>query len=112
MPPGRNELTLANLHAAPSTSVKPSRIANSPVVFECRLLGALSLNSDQAVIFGEIITAFVSDDLVLDAARGIVDAPKLDLFGAMHAGALVLLNRRSVRNDSPTWAQWIDEGKV
>jgi hypothetical protein len=41
---------------------------DSPVAFECRLLNALSFNSDRAVILGEVSTAIVSDDLVLDAA--------------------------------------------
>jgi flavin reductase (DIM6/NTAB) family NADH-FMN oxidoreductase RutF len=111
-PPGTNELTLANLQVAPSTAVTPPRIANSPVAFECRLLSALSFNSNQAVIFGEIITAFVSDDLVLDAAHGIVDAPKLDLFGAMHAARWYCSTADRFEMIRPTWAQWRDEGKV
>jgi flavin reductase (DIM6/NTAB) family NADH-FMN oxidoreductase RutF len=111
-PTGRNELTLANLQSAPSTSVKPPRIGNSPVAFECRLLSALSFNSNQAVIFGEIITAFVSDDLVLDAVHGIVDAPKLDLFGAMHAARWYCSTADRFEMIRPTWAQWRDEGKV
>jgi flavin reductase (DIM6/NTAB) family NADH-FMN oxidoreductase RutF len=111
-PPGRNELTLADLESTPSKSVNPPRIANSPVAFECRLLNALSFNSDQAVIFGEVITAFVSDDFVLDAAHGIVDAPKLDLFGAMHAARWYCTTADRFEMVRPTWAQWGDEGKV
>ena len=99
-PPGKNELTLAGLDAIPSTSVKPPRIATSPVAFECRMLTSLSFNSDQAVIFGEVITAIVSEHLVLDAARGIVDTPKLDLFGAMHAA---LVSRWCARHGSNGW---------
>jgi flavin reductase (DIM6/NTAB) family NADH-FMN oxidoreductase RutF len=99
-PPGTNELKLADLEVAPSASVKPPRVANSPVAFECRLLNALSFNSDQAIMFGEVITAIVSDDLVLDVARAIVDAPKLDLFGAMHAARWYCSIARSVRNDT------------
>jgi len=111
-PPGRNELTLADLECASSASVKPPRIATSPAAFECRLLNALSFNSDQAVIFGEVITAFVSDDFVLDAAHGIVDAPKLDLFGAMHAARWYCSTADRFEMIRPTWKQWVDEGKV
>jgi flavin reductase (DIM6/NTAB) family NADH-FMN oxidoreductase RutF len=111
-PPGRNELKLADLQTTPSASVKPPRVAASPVAFECRLLSALSFNSEQAVIFGEVITAFVSDHLVLDAAHGIVDAPKLDLFGAMHAARWYCSTSDRFEMVRPTWAQWIDEGKV
>jgi flavin reductase (DIM6/NTAB) family NADH-FMN oxidoreductase RutF len=111
-PPGTNELTLAKLETAPSTSVKPPRIATSPIAFECRLLTALSFNADQAVIFGEIVSAFVSDCLVLDSAHGIVDAPKLDLFGAMHAGRWYASTADRFEMVRPTWAQWKSEGKV
>jgi flavin reductase (DIM6/NTAB) family NADH-FMN oxidoreductase RutF len=111
-PPGRNELKLADLQTTPSASVKPPRVAASPVAFECRLSSALSFNSEQAVIFGEVITAFVSDHLVLDAAHGIVDAPKLDLFGAMHAARWYCSTSDRFEMVRPTWAQWIDEGKV
>jgi flavin reductase (DIM6/NTAB) family NADH-FMN oxidoreductase RutF len=111
-PPGKNELTLADLQYTPSASVKPPRITNSPVAFECRLLNALSFNSDQAVIFGEVITAIVSDEFVLDAAAGIVDAPKLDLFGAMHAARWYCSTADRFEMIRPTWAQWIEEGKV
>jgi flavin reductase (DIM6/NTAB) family NADH-FMN oxidoreductase RutF len=109
---GRPTPTLADLQAERSISVKPPRVATSPVAFECRLLSALSFNSDQAVIFGEVITAFVSDHLVLDAAHGIIDAPRLDLFGAMHAARWYCSTVDRFEMVRPTWAQWMDEGKV
>jgi flavin reductase (DIM6/NTAB) family NADH-FMN oxidoreductase RutF len=111
-PPGRNELTLADLQAEPSISVKPPRVATSPVAFECRLLTALSFNSDQAVMFGEVVTAFVSDHLVLDAAHGVVDAPRLDLFGAMHAARWYCSTADRFEMVRPTWPQWVNEGKA
>src|SRR4249919_1412998 len=56
-PQTTNELTLAKLKAAPSATIKPPRIADSPVAFECQLLTSLSFNSHQAVIFGEVVAA-------------------------------------------------------
>jgi flavin reductase (DIM6/NTAB) family NADH-FMN oxidoreductase RutF len=111
-PPGTNELALADLEAAPSTSVKPPRIAKSPVAFECRLLTSLSFNSHQAVLFGQVISAFVSDHLVLDADRGLVDAPKLDLFGAMHAARWYCSTADRFEMVRSSWAQWISERKI
>jgi len=111
-PPGINEASLAHLTTEPSASIKPPRIKESPVVFECRLLTSLSFNSNQAVIFGEVATAIVSDDHVLDAARGIVDAPSLDLFGAMHAARWYCTTSERFEMVRPTWAQWKAEGKV
>jgi flavin reductase (DIM6/NTAB) family NADH-FMN oxidoreductase RutF len=111
-PPGRNELELAGLATAPSKAIKPPRIAASPVAFECRLLTSLSFNSDQAVMFGEVVNAHVADDFVIDGAHGILDTPKLDLFGAMHAARWYSTTAERFEIARPTWAQWIKEGKV
>jgi flavin reductase (DIM6/NTAB) family NADH-FMN oxidoreductase RutF len=111
-PPGQNELALAGLDVTPSKSVKPPRIATSPVAFECRLLTSLSFNSDQAVLFGEVVTAIVPDHLVIDAARGVVDTPRLDLFGAMHAARWYGSTADRFEMVRPTWKQWVDQGKV
>jgi flavin reductase (DIM6/NTAB) family NADH-FMN oxidoreductase RutF len=111
-PQGANELALAGLLPAPSVSIKPPRIAGSPVSYECRLLNALSFNSHQAVIFGEVVTAFISDDFVIDATHAVVDTPRLDLFGAMHAARWYCAATDWFEMVRPTWAQWVTEGKV
>lgn len=111
-PAGTNELALAGLYVAASASVAPPRVADSPVAFECRLLTSLSFNANQAVIFGEVITAFVREDLVLDADQGVVDTPKLDLFGAMHAARWYSTTNDRFEMVRPTWKQWTDEGKL
>ena len=111
-PPGRNELELADLSTAPSAVVRPPRIAQSPVAFECRLLTSLSFGANQAVIFGEVASAYVADDVVLDAAKGAIDTPKLDLFGAMHAARWYSTTTERFEMVRPTWAQWIAEGKA
>jgi flavin reductase (DIM6/NTAB) family NADH-FMN oxidoreductase RutF len=111
-PQGTNELTLAGLESVPSALIKAPRIAGSPVAYECRLLNALSFNAHQAVIFGEVIAAFISDEFVIDAAQGVVDTPKLELFGAMHAARWYCAATDRFEMVRPTWAQWVNEGKV
>jgi flavin reductase (DIM6/NTAB) family NADH-FMN oxidoreductase RutF len=111
-PRGVNELALAKLETAPSSSVKPPRIAASPAAFECKLLTSLSFNADQVIIFGEVLFAFVSDHLVIDARHGIIDAPQLDLFGAMHAARWYSSTADRFEMVRPTWAQWTSEGKA
>jgi flavin reductase (DIM6/NTAB) family NADH-FMN oxidoreductase RutF len=111
-PAGRNELELVDLATAPSAKVKPPRIAQSPVAFECRLLTSLSFGPNQAVIFGEVASAYAADDVVLDATRAIVDTPKLDLFGAMHAARWYSTTSDRFEMARPTWAQWVKEGKA
>jgi flavin reductase (DIM6/NTAB) family NADH-FMN oxidoreductase RutF len=111
-PAGTNELALAGLDVTTSTSVKPPRITTSPVAFECRLLTSLSFNADQAVLYGEVITAAVSDHLVINADRGIIDTSALDLFGAMHAARWYCSTSDRFEMERPTWKQWMDEGRA
>lgn len=111
-PPGRDELELAGLKTAASAIVKPPRIAESPIAYECRLLTSLSFGANQAVVFGEVVGAYAADETVVDAARGVVDTPKLDLFGAMHAARWYSTTSDRFEMVRPTWAQWVNEGKV
>ena len=99
------------METAPSATIKPPRIAASPVAFECRLLTSLSFGPNQAVIFGEVASAYAADEVVLDAARGVVDTPKLDLFGAMHAARWYSTTADRFEMVRPTWAQRVKEGK-
>jgi flavin reductase (DIM6/NTAB) family NADH-FMN oxidoreductase RutF len=111
-PPGRNELGLAGLETSPSVAISTPRIGASPIAFECRLLTSLSFGPHQAVVFGEVVSAFVADDMVLDAERGVVDTPKLDLFGAMHAARWYATTADRFEMARPTWAEWVRDGKV
>ncbi len=111
-PPGRNELQLAKLETAPSIAVKPPRIAESPVAFECRLLTSLSFGPHQAIVFGEVANAYVADRYVLDAERALVDTPKLELFGAMHAARWYSKTSDRFEMVRPNWARWVKDGKV
>jgi hypothetical protein len=58
------------------------------------------------------MTGFVREDLVLNADRGVVDTPKLDLFGAMHAARWYCATTDRFEMVRPTWQQWMEEGKV
>jgi hypothetical protein len=56
-----------------------------------------------------------SQDVIskLENNQGIfVDAPKLDLFGAMHAARWYCSTADRFEMIRPTWAQWTSEGKV
>ena len=56
-PPGTNELELAKLRIEPSVKVKPPRVSESPVAFECRFLTSLSFGPNQAIIVGQCVIA-------------------------------------------------------
>ena len=84
--PEVNELAEAGLTTTPSTHVKPPRIAESPVSFECKRLVTVDVGNDRSVILGTVVAIHVRDDCVLNPERHYIDTPKLDLIGRMHGG--------------------------
>ncbi len=83
---GVNELAEAELVTAPSTKVKPPRIADSPVAMECERMMTIELGLERALIVGRVLAMHVRDDCVLDAGRNYIDTPRLDLIGRLHGG--------------------------
>ncbi len=79
-----DELAEAGLSTAPSTKIKPPRIAQSPVALECERFSIVEVDVDRAIVLGRVLAVHVRDDCVLDAARCYIDTPKLDLIGRMH----------------------------
>jgi flavin reductase (DIM6/NTAB) family NADH-FMN oxidoreductase RutF len=84
--PEVNELAEAGLTTAPSVHVKPPRIAESPVSFECKRLVTVDVGNDRSVILGTVLAMHVRDDCVLNPEKHYIDTPKLDLIGRMHGG--------------------------
>jgi flavin reductase (DIM6/NTAB) family NADH-FMN oxidoreductase RutF len=111
-PPGRAELELARVATAPSVKVKPPRVAASPVAFECTLTTSLSFAANQAVVFGQVLSAFVADTFVLDADRGLIDTPALKLIGGMHGARWYTRTSDRFAMERPTWAEWVRQGRV
>lgn len=81
-----DEIAEADLHTLPSTKVKPPRIEESPVAFECERFMIIELNVDRALVIGRVLAVHVRDDCVLDAARCYIDTARLELIGRMHGG--------------------------
>jgi flavin reductase (DIM6/NTAB) family NADH-FMN oxidoreductase RutF len=84
LPYGESEFEKFGIAATPSAQVRPPRVAEAPVAFECRLHqivhigeGPLSAN----VVFGRILAAHIRDDVL--GADGRPDARKLDLIGRL-----------------------------
>ncbi len=46
------------------------------------------------------------DEFVLDAARGLVDTPKLNLIGGMHGAKWYARLSDRFAMERPTWAEW------
>jgi flavin reductase (DIM6/NTAB) family NADH-FMN oxidoreductase RutF len=87
--PGVDELREAGLTCAPSTKVKPPRIAESPVAFECETFQLVPIGH-HTLVLGRVVAMHIHDELMLDPARLYVDTLKLGLVGRMHgAGGYV-----------------------
>jgi flavin reductase (DIM6/NTAB) family NADH-FMN oxidoreductase RutF len=84
LPYGESEFSRFGIVPAASTRVRPPRVAESPVAFECALdrivlIGEGSLAAN--VVFGRILAAHVRDDVI--GADGLPDSAQLDLVGRL-----------------------------
>lgn len=74
---GANEFVISGLTAVKSRIVKPFRVKESPIQFECRLHKMITLSEEPGgsdAIFGEVIHIHVDDDLI---ANNKIDIQKL-----------------------------------
>jgi len=85
LPFGESEFDLVGLTPSPSRVVRPPRVAQSPVAFECRTLQVVRTSPGTPhagnVVIGRVVHVFVRDGLVND--RFHVDADRLAAFGRM-----------------------------
>lgn len=77
--PDVDEMALAGLTPAPSKLVKPPRVAESPVAFECRYFDSMELPGDMGrgtytMVVGQVIGIHIDDTAVVD---GMIDMEKL-----------------------------------
>lgn len=84
--PDVSEVAEARLTTTPSVLVRPPRIAESPVAFECELYQVVDLPHCRDLVIGRILYMHVADEAVQDVERCYIDTPKLDLVGRMHGG--------------------------
>ncbi|WP_323034787.1 flavin reductase family protein [Pararhodobacter sp.] len=104
-PTGINELDIAGLEPAPSIKVTPPRIARSPVALECTMHSSIVTGPHQTLVVGRVVSMFIDDAYVIDAARGHVDNTALALV-ARSFGSEYIRTRDRFAMDRPTWAGW------
>lgn len=70
LPPNGNEFEYAGLTAIPSVFVKPPRVAESPIHFECELVHHYSLEGHRdggaTIMIGRIVMFHVDESVLLD----------------------------------------------
>lgn len=79
-----DELAQAGLTTIPSKQVKPPRIAESPVAFECELVQIVELGPSRGLVLGRVLSMHIRDEAMIDPIKHYVDTPKLKLIGRMH----------------------------
>jgi flavin reductase (DIM6/NTAB) family NADH-FMN oxidoreductase RutF len=78
--PDVDEMRLAGLTPAPSRLVKPPRVKESPVAFECRYWRTIEIPgrnggaSDSAIVLGQVVGVHIADEAIVD---GRVDVTRL-----------------------------------
>lgn len=81
-PRDTSEIELAGFTVLPSVSVRPPRLRDSPVQFECKVSEILELGSvPYYLVIGEIVQMHFRDDIVND--RYHIDTQALDPIGRM-----------------------------
>jgi flavin reductase (DIM6/NTAB) family NADH-FMN oxidoreductase RutF len=111
-PPDIDELALAGLRPARSHAVRPPRIAQSPVSFECRVLTSMVTGPHQTIVIGRIVCAHVDDAVVQDRERCYIDTQALHLIGRMHGSGWYARCTDLFQMDRPTWAEWQRNGNA
>jgi len=85
LPYGESEFAHAHVEPAPSTKVRPPRVAASPVALECVLDRIVTIGSGVGagnVVFGRIVAMHVADT-VLSTDGKTIDPVKLDLIARL-----------------------------
>jgi flavin reductase (DIM6/NTAB) family NADH-FMN oxidoreductase RutF len=78
-----NEFEVAKVASAPSRVVRPRRVAESPVSFECKLHQILDFNPEPeggSLVIGEIVSIHINEGYIKE---GRLDRNSLDLIGRM-----------------------------
>ena len=105
-PAGVSEFELAGLTQEPSQRVKPPRVAESPVHFEC-VLDHIHPVGVNRVVFGRVIHLHIADEALLVNHR--VDALALKPVGRLN-GPFYSYVREVFRMDRPEWERGKREG--
>lgn len=85
LPYGENEFAHARVEPAPSTKVRPPRVAATPVAIECVLDRVVTIGNGVGagnVVFGRIVAMHVADSVLAPDGKTI-DPVKLDLIARL-----------------------------
>lgn len=84
--PEVDEFSEANLTKLDSVRIKPPRIGESPVAYECKLIHTVELGPSRWIAVGQVLIAHIADEAILDAGRFHIDSDKLDIVARIAGG--------------------------
>lgn len=102
LPIDEDEFALAQIATAPSSAVRPPRVADAPVAFECRASGEHVIG-DCVMVFGEVV--HLSVDAAVAADDGLPDARTLDPLARLGRSEWGRLGE-VLALDRITWRRW------
>ena len=88
-----NEFQKAGFTEAPSTQVRPPRVAEAPAAFECVVRQIIPTGTEPGagtLVLVEVLVAHFHDDIFTE--KGLIDPRKIDLIGRMGADWYVRAN--------------------
>ncbi len=88
-----DEFELAKLTAVPSVTVKPFRVGESPIHYECTLAHLIDLGSEPgagSVVIGRVTHLHVADELLIGEDK--IDIEKLHAIGRLAGSAYTRVN--------------------
>src|SRR5438876_4396037 len=106
-PTAIGELEKADLTPLPSVGIRPPRIAEAPVSFECKRITGLSLGPRSTLEVGRVIHIHIRDDLV-DPERFYVATDKMRLVGRMHGRGWYARTSDLFLMERLSYAEWKD----
>ncbi|WP_202913097.1 flavin reductase family protein [Acuticoccus sediminis] len=111
LPPEESEIEAANLSIAPSSMVRPGRIAESPIALECREVQTLKFSPRRNIVMGEVVCVHVREGMV-DPETFNIDIERYKPLGRLFAS---LYSTQSQRFSMPRMSleEWRERaGKV
>ncbi len=108
-PKGMSEIEAAGLSLMPSECVKPGRVAESPVSYECELMHWLHVSPRRYMAVGKVLMMHVRDGLY-DPETGYIDHSKYKPVGR-YFGRLYTKEHKVFEMPVPSYEQWLSSDK-
>lgn len=78
-----DEMAMLGMETVPSRLVRPLRLKNSPIQFECKTIKSIELpggQNDNTIVFGDVVGIHIADDVLTD---GLIDIAKIQPLARM-----------------------------